>query len=220
LDQFSEIPDIKISRWTGLKAKGTPYQIHTFCDASENGVCAAVYIRVKSGQEITTNLLAAKSRVTPLKAESISRSELVACVIAVRLCAAVQETFPASPEDTFFWTDSEVCLRWINTPAKSFKAFVAHRIGEIQTFTEPRQWQHVPGVDNPADIGTRPITANELKVKQEWWEGPCFLRSPIDLWPKSKILQELESKELKSTIFLTVEPLKKASLDQFEQLHP
>jgi hypothetical protein len=220
LEQFGDVPDFKIPRWSGLKAKGTPYQIHTFCDASEEGTCAAVYIRVKTGHDITTNLLAAKSRVTPLKAESISRSELVACVMAVRLCAAVKETYPASPEDTFFWTDSEVCLRWINTPAKSFKAFVAHRIGEIQTFTEPRQWQHVPGVENPADVGTRHITAAELQDSQVWWEGPSFLRSSLDLWPKTKILQELESKELKATIFLTVEHLKKANLDKLEQAHP
>jgi hypothetical protein len=137
LDQFTEIPNIKVARWTGLKAKGMSYQLHTFCDASEEGVCAAVYIRVKSGAEITTNLLAAKSRVSPLKAESISRSELVACVIAVRLCSVVRETYPTIAEDTFFWTDSEVCLRWINPPSKSFKAYVAHRVGEIQTFTEP-----------------------------------------------------------------------------------
>jgi hypothetical protein len=44
LDQFTEIPNIKVARWTGLKAQGTSYQLHTFCDASEEGVCAAVYI--------------------------------------------------------------------------------------------------------------------------------------------------------------------------------
>jgi predicted nuclease with RNAse H fold len=220
LDQFTEIPNIKVTRWTGLKAKGTPYQIHTFCDASEEGICAAVYIRVKSGSDITTNLLAAKSRVSPLKAESISRSELVACVIAVRLSSVVRETYPTAVEDTFFWTDSEVCLRWINTPSKSFKAYVAHCVGEIQTFTEPRQWLHVPGVINPADIGTRPISIFELKDCQFWWEGPAFLKSEISDWPKTKIIQELESKELKQTIFLTTEHLKKADLDKFELLHP
>jgi hypothetical protein len=61
LDQFTKIPNIKVARWTGLKARRTSYQLHTFCDASEEGVCAAVYIRVKSGAEITPNLLAAKS---------------------------------------------------------------------------------------------------------------------------------------------------------------
>jgi hypothetical protein len=220
LDQFPEIPNIKVDRWTGLKARGTSYQLHTFCDASEEGVCAAVYIRVKSGAEITTNLLAAKSRVSPLKAKSISRSELVACVIAVRLCSVVRETYPTVAEDTFFWTDSEVCLRWINTPSKSFKAYIAHRVGEIQTFTEPRQWLHVPGVANPADIGTRPISITELRDCQVWWQGPEFLRSDVTEWPKTKIIQELESKELKQTIFLTTDHLKKVDFDSFGQLHP
>ena len=220
LGQFAEIPEIKIPRWTGLKARGTSYQLHTFCDASEEGICAVTYIRVKSAKSVSSVILAAKSRVSPLKAESISRAELVACVVGVRLCAAVRETYPTVTEDTFFWTDSEVCLRWINTPARSFKAYVAHRIGEIQTHTEPRQWLHVPGVVNPADIGTRQITASELKDCQVWWEGPEFLRQEVTDWPKSKIVQELESKELKQDIFLTIEPFKKAEMDAFDKLHP
>ena len=54
------------------------FQIHTFCDASEEGYCVAVYIRIKEGQKISTNLLTAKSRVSPLKAESIAPMELIA----------------------------------------------------------------------------------------------------------------------------------------------
>jgi len=45
-------------------------------------------------------------------------------------------------------------------------------------------------------------------------------RSDISEWPKTKIVQELESKELKQTIFLTTEHMKKAQLDRFELLHP
>ena len=188
LNQVFNVPDIKIPRWTKITPK-TPYQIHTFCDASKEGVCVAVYTRVKTQKGIETTLIAAKSRVTPLKAESISRHELVGCVLGTRLCAAVKETFPASPDNTFFWTDSEVCLHWINLPAKAFKAFVAHRIGEIQTYTEPRQWLHVPTAENPADIGTRPITAQELAERQLWWKGPEFLTKQINKWPKSKVIR-------------------------------
>ncbi len=165
-------------------------------------------------------MLAAKSRVLPLKAQSISRSELVACLIAVRLCSVVRETYPTVAEDTFFWTESKVCLRWINTPSKSLKAYVAHRVGEIQTFTEPRQWLHVPGVVNPADIGTRPISITELCDCQAWWQGPEILRSDVTEWPKTKIVQELESKELKQTIFLTTNHFRKVDFDFFGQLHP
>ena len=66
---------------------------------------------------------------SPLKTESISR--LVGCVLAVRLTAAVQETYPANVENTFYWTDSQVCLCWINYTTKSLKAYVAHSVGEI-----------------------------------------------------------------------------------------
>ena len=221
LNQVFIVPDIKIKRWSGLKTKSSSYQIHTFCDASEEGYCVTVYIRVKQGKEITTNLLTAKSRVSPLKAESISRQELVACVLAVRLTSAVQETYPATTDNTFFWTDSEVCLVWINRTAKSFKAFVAHRVGEIHTHTEPRQWLHVPTAQNPADVGTRSITAAELKDCKLWWEGPEFLKLPIHEWPKTKVVQQIENMELKQTIFLTTEPFKKTMFkDSLENLHP
>jgi hypothetical protein len=93
-------------------------------------------------------------------------------------------------------------------------------VGEIQTFTEPRHWLHVPGVVNPADIGTRPISITELRDCQAWWQGPEFLRSDVTEWPKTKSVQELESKELKQTIFLMTDHLKKVDLDSFGQLHP
>ena len=111
LNQVFNVPDIKIPRWTKITPR-TSYQIHTFCDASEEGT------RAKTQKGIKTTLVAAKSRVTPLKAESISKHELIGCVLGTRLCAAVKETFPASPDDTFFWTDNKVCLFWINLPQK------------------------------------------------------------------------------------------------------
>ena len=66
--------------------------------------------------------------ISPLKTESISK--LVGCVLAVRLTAAVQETYPANVENTFFWTDSQVC--WINYTAKSFKPML-HTVLEKYT---------------------------------------------------------------------------------------
>jgi len=65
------------------------------------GICAAVYIWVKSGTKIMTNLLAAKFVVLPLKAESILIYELVTCVIPVWLWSAVQEAYPACIWDIF-----------------------------------------------------------------------------------------------------------------------
>jgi hypothetical protein len=201
LEQVFIIPEIKINRWLKFEPKCT-YQLHTFCDASEEGLCCAVYLRVKKRKEVDANLIAAKARISPLKAESISRLELAACVMGVRLCHAIQDIYRVKVDECFYWTDSMVSLHWINTPAKAFKAFVAHRIGEIQTHTEPRQWFHVSGKENPADVGTRKISALELKESELWWKGsPFLLLSPTE-WPKRTIYPEIvEDKEIKHTSF-------------------
>ena len=218
------ISQIKIPRWSGLK-KSSQLQLHIFCDASEEGFCVAIYTRVKNGNDIKTTLLLSKSRVSPLKAESISRLELIACVLAVRMCSVVRETYPATPENTYFWTDSEVCLHWIRIHAKSFKAFVAHRIGEIQSATDPSQWHHVPTAENPADVGTRPITILELKSNDLWWNGPEFLKKRISEWPKGKSSQEIDElarKELKQNVLFSVHIESPINLEdsQFQKLHP
>ena len=40
--------------------------------------------------------------------------------------------------------------------------------------SNPHQWQYIPTEDNPADIGTRPITAKELQASN-WLIGPPFI---------------------------------------------
>ena len=218
------ISQIKIPRWTGLK-KNNQLQLHIFCDASEEGFCVAIYTRVRTGNDIKTTLLLSKSRVSPLKTESISRLELIACVLAVRMWAVVRETYPTTTENTFFWTDSEVCLHWIKIHAKSFKAFVAHRIGEIQSATDPTQWRHVPTAENPADVGTRPVTITELRSRDLWWKGPEFLQKRISEWPKGKTtakFDDVDSKELKQDILFTVNFEWSVNIEDshFQRIHP
>ena len=43
-------------------------------------------------------------------------------------------------------------LWWIRGRGKDFRAFVANRIGEIQSGSDPAQWQHVRTDQNPADL--------------------------------------------------------------------
>ena len=47
---------------------------------------------------------------------------------------------------------------------RHFKQFVANRVGEIQSSTDPEQWMYVPISMNPADILSRGMKAEELKV--------------------------------------------------------
>ena len=57
--------------------------------------------------------------------------------------------------------------------------FVANRLAEIMD----SQWNHVSGINNPADIGTRAINVDELN-RSEWLTGPAWLMQRENEWPK------------------------------------
>ena len=93
-----------------------------------------------------------------------------------------------------------------------FKAYVAHRVGEMHTHTEPRQWLHVPTAEKPADVGTLSISAEDLKECELWWKGPHFSRN---------VVKKLETTELKETVFMSTMLLTRAPLvDLLKHLHP
>ena len=85
-----------------------------------------------------------------------------------------------------FWCDSVKVLWWVRGRSRNFKPFVANRVGEIQTFTQPTQWRFVPTKVNPADILSRRMNEGELAECDSWWRGPVFLRESEDVWPQNK----------------------------------
>ncbi|KAK3736479.1 hypothetical protein QZH41_005829 [Actinostola sp. cb2023] len=173
--------------------------LHTFTDASADAYGAVVYSRCeyKSGN-IAIRIVASKSRVAPLKATSIPRLELMGAVLGLRLSLSISKVYKIDTRDLKFWSDSMNVLWWIQRPSRTFKPFVANRIGEIHSYSDPVQWRHVPTKENPADFVTRGLTVEELANKEMWWEGPSFLRKKAPEWPKSQIsLDDAVNKEVK-----------------------
>jgi len=97
-----------------------------------------------SKESVESHLVTAKARVTPTKAESVSRLELNSAVIGLRLGHAVAIAYCMDPKQVYYWTDSMNVLYWINTPANRLKTFVSNRIGQIQSHSDSKQWRHVP----------------------------------------------------------------------------
>ena len=200
-------------------------QLHVFSDASEEAYGAVAYMRyVYVDHTITTTIVAAKSHVAPLAAISIPRMELMGAVTGLQLAFSVANALQMSMEQVKFWCDSMNTLWWIREHSRSFKPFVANRVGEIQNVTNPEQWRYVPTKDNAADHLTRGITASTLTCNDQWWKGPQFLQMTEDEWPENRIemsndavaeqrKSRLSKREEKQSLFTDVVSSKKSMLD-------
>ncbi|XP_075162992.1 uncharacterized protein LOC142235614 [Haematobia irritans] len=74
------INTISVPRWIRF-SPSSAVEIHGFCDASESAYAATLYIRVEIGNQVDTFLLAAKTRVAPIKKISLPRLELCGAVM-------------------------------------------------------------------------------------------------------------------------------------------
>ena len=104
----------------------------------------------------------------------------------MRVSLLVAEATGIPISEHSFWTDSMNVLGWVQSHSRRYKVDIGNRISEIQSSTKSHQWRHVPGKCNPADKGTRGLSASALCNDSEWWSGPQFLRKAPDEWPQKK----------------------------------
>ena len=158
-----------------------------FCDSSSSAYCAVIYSRRETCSGVYTNLLAAKTRVAPLKGLTIPRLELLSCLLLVELLGVVISTLNyVNTAEIFCWSDSEISLCWIRGVHKQWNPWVENRVVKIRNLRSPRDWYHVPGSLNPADVATRPISAKDLNCDSVWFMGPKFLYSTREHWPRDQ----------------------------------
>jgi hypothetical protein len=82
---------------------------------------------------------------------------------------------------SYFWVDSKIVVQYIRSVTRRFQVFVANRVGTIRSLTDPEDWHHVPGKENPADMITRGCGPLELSQRR-WFEGPSFLSDYKSTW--------------------------------------
>ena len=203
LDWDDPVPSEIASRWVdwlntldGVKSFNIPrcvkpssfdgahLELHHFSDASEKayGVCS--FLRcVNPDKDVHTSLVFSKGRVAPLKQLSIPRLELQAALLAAKCDDMIRASLELPLAQSTFWVDSEIVLKYIQNERLRLQIFEGNRVGEIRRTSEPHQWRHVPGVENPADLVSRGGTCEQLK-SNDWFEGPEFLHCPESEWPK------------------------------------
>ncbi|XP_028416894.1 uncharacterized protein LOC114541114 [Dendronephthya gigantea] len=159
--------------------------LHGFGDASKKAYCAVVYVVYYTNVGSYVRMLTSKVRVAPLKTTSIPRLELMSARLLAQLLKSVKDSLEnqVSIDNTKLWLDSMTALYWIMNNGE-WKQFVRHRVNEILKLTNKEDWGHCPGVENPADIGSRGVVASQLKDNKLWWVGPEWLIRSKEEWPK------------------------------------
>ncbi|XP_074035219.1 uncharacterized protein [Leptinotarsa decemlineata] len=176
LSAVYKIKKLRIPRWYGFSSQIVEIQLHTFTDGSEKGYAAVSYFRMKdSSDQIKTSLVMARSRVTSLKPMTVPRIELQAALLRSRLAKTIENGHSIKIDKKFSWIDSKIVLSWIESHPRSYKTFVANRIGEISNNTNPDEWHWLPTKFNVADEATRGVW--NIDNFQNSFEGPQFLTS-------------------------------------------
>ena len=135
--------------------------LHYFSDVCKKGYGQITYLRAldESGK-VHRSLVMGKARVAPLKYITISRMELVAATLSVKISVMLRKEFQLPITREIFWIDSEADLGYIRNQSRKFKVFVANRVEIIQKNSCDSQWFHVNTKVNPANYCSRGINVN------------------------------------------------------------
>ena len=150
-----------------------------FGDSSQEVFSAVAFLRAQvntsSGPKTELAFVLGKARVAPMKVMTIPKLELQAALLSARLKQDICRALTVHVNKVNMWTDSTTVLQWLNSTSKQ-PIFVANRVCEILEHTSVDEWNHVASSNNPADAGTRGMSAEVLQ-SSSWVRGPDFLRT-------------------------------------------
>ncbi|XP_055308106.1 uncharacterized protein LOC129572188, partial [Sitodiplosis mosellana] len=86
ISKLPSLSTIKIPRWIGTSPICSSLQLHSFSDASIDAYGAEIYVRyIDENEQIHSRLIIAKSKVAPMKIQTIPRLELCAALLLSKL---------------------------------------------------------------------------------------------------------------------------------------
>ncbi|XP_058828066.1 uncharacterized protein LOC131687975 [Topomyia yanbarensis] len=181
LKVLPSVRDVRVPRCYRLLVSNGPetnVQLHTFVDASEDGYAAVVYLRFQQGNRIECSIVAAKSRVAPLKFVSIPRLELQAAVAGARLANMVTNSLS-------FKVNERLSPFVSATSWKPAKLRTGGGSAQSSVADEATKWQRLPDLGNDS----------------RWFKSPEFLWQERDNWPVEPFTTGTTKEEIRSNLF-------------------
>ena len=96
--------------------------------------------------QFEVRLVASKTRVAPIKRQTIPHLKLLGALILAHLTNKLKSLGTEIP--IVLWTDSMTTLCWIKNK-QIWKQYVGQRVDKIHHLTAKESWRHCPGEVNP-----------------------------------------------------------------------
>ena len=109
------------------------HELHYFSDASKRAYGCCIYIRsINKLGNIYTSLVCSKSRVCPRTSVTIPRLELQAAVLSTQLESKMRTALSIVMSPSYFWSDSQITLAYIENESRRFLTFVSNRVSTVR----------------------------------------------------------------------------------------
>lgn len=165
--------------------RGSPCLLLGFCDASQHGYAAVLYIKtLDCDSNSNVFLVGTKTKLAPIKGLTIPRLELNAALLLSRWMSRIRSSLESHVNivGLFAWSDSAIVLSWLTNSHSAFKIYVSNRVHQIGTLVPDCQWLHVKSADNPADCASRGVLPSVLSNLSLYWNGPDFIHDDAATW--------------------------------------
>ena len=135
--------------------------------------------------------MTAKLKIVPNRKLTVSKLELMSCLLLSRLIGSVRKALSAQVKisNVANWSDSKVSLYWVKSVTKKWKIWVGNLVSEIRENVGADCWCYVPTDCNSVNV----VTRYNKKLKSEevlWWKGPSFLRERKEVWARSELTRD------------------------------
>jgi len=196
-DVEENLPNFTFPRRT-RPAKYDKLRLCVFSDASAQAVAGTLYEVAEVDGKMYPCLANARNRVIPHKKRfttegvdtltkdslKINRLELTAATLAAQMAeqhiAATQTKF----DEVLAFTDSQVSCHWLWSQSEHHTEYVRTRVNTIKKVIPPKNWRHIPGSQNPADLASRGCSLSELVQSKLWRCGPEWMSQDRSQWPE------------------------------------